>query len=466
MKQMSPFAKAVLLTPLLWCLPLTVEHAKGQSKGYLPAPALMLDKTEKLPLVPTNVAVLDELVYVTGGGDSGDKLLQIAADTLQIANDTALPFAPQDIAVSFNGSFIYVVGATDEASMVLVLDDQLQIRSSISVEEKVAYPSISLAQEHVLLLSGMVDGSTNGALIAVDVADPENPKLLPELVPDDYEIFGASSAWLDNREPKTFFLNVALLPTLVAFAEETVVNRRGVASTTVVEYDDITFESKAEVIEPLAAFGVVPGRLCRPGDEGAYFLLASSRQNSLTLAGFDPDFKSFDILSVVKTSIAATTSVERETFADTTIVRPTAFLESSCDQGVIWLADQRSREIRQFSVNPELLSLEQVGNIRLAHSPSAIAINTIGSAAYVLVSDERTISRFQSGDGELIGSDKKRTVQRLLTERGFPVGAIDGRFGAKTYTAIKRFEESYDVKLDINRKIDEAISVIENVKVK
>ena len=151
-----------------------------------------------------------------------------------------------------------------------------------------------------------------------------------------------------------------------------------------------------------------------------------------------------------------------ESFPDSKVLRPTSLLGSSCDMGVVWISDLNALEIEQFAVNPDLKTLEKVGEIPLSNNPGGLAISTTGNTAYVISGQPWAITRYGSGGNEVSGTDSARALQRLLTERGYPVGVIDGRIGDKTLAAIERFQEQNKVSLDLQGDLEGALETLQN----
>lgn len=60
----------------------------------------------------------------------------------------------------------------------------------------------------------------------------------------------------------------------------------------------------------------------------------------------------------------------------------------------------------------------------------------------------------------MTGTETARTLQRLLTEKGFSVGPIAGQIGVRTLEAITRFERNNNVTLDISRDFKRAFETL------
>ena len=436
----------------------TVSGAE-QMSDFIPTGRLGEDKTEDLPMSPTQVVVLDEDAYAVGSDGDRSLIVHFDGADFAISNEADLPFLPDDVISSADGQLLYLIGTKDGATELLVLNKSLEQVGAIVLKERpVAYASLSEAENGVLLVGGMKTDAVDGALFALDVSDPTAPALIPEKMPDDYNLFGATGAWLDNRGTRTLFVNTGQLPALVAFGA----GKRGIT-----EYADISFSSdnSASGTEPLVTLGFMPGRLCSSEEisKQASFLISSNRVSTLFWASFDPDFLSLDILATTSVNLPISTKVARKTYAYSEVFQPTSLLASSCNQGVIWIGNNHSTEIEQFAVNPDLQSLEKIGQISLGFLPEDIAVSASGRVAYAISSERNSISRFLSEGGVVSGTQEARSIQRMLTERGYPVGAIDGQIGQQTLGALTRFEKNNNLSVDLDGDLNQVIEMIKKV---
>lgn len=421
--------------------------------GFVPSGTLVSSLTRKLPVDPDKVVIAGDKAYVIGTSPDGGEILKLDAATLEIQGARALPFAAGDMAVGFTGKFLYVIGNHDGETALVVLGEDLDTLGRLVTPALVASPSLSLAEDNVLIVAGILTDATDGTVVAIDVTDETDPFLVPDLLPLDISYIGSTGAWLDNGPQRTVFLNIGVLSSLVAF---------GVGEKGSTEYSEINFGDDDGIDEPLTTLAQMPRRLCRGDGTEASFLIADGESETLLLAAFDPLFKSLDVLGSIRTSLSVAPGARHRTLPGTDIPEPTSLLASSCDQGVVWVGNLNSREIEQFAVNPRLLSFEKVGEFRLPGRPSGLAISETGGFGLVVSGEDHTITLFQSGDGGIIGSAAGRELQRLLTERGYSVGAIDGLVGARTLSAVSRFEGRNDVELDINGDLEGALQIIQS----
>lgn len=422
-------------------------------EGFVPAGTLVANLTRKLPVNPDKVIVAGDKAYVIGASDKGDEILKLDAATLEIIETRALPFDAEDLIAGFNGKFVYVIGNQEGETALVVMGDGLESLGRLVIPSAVASPSLSLAENDILILAGILTEDVDGTVVAIDVTEATDPFLVPDLLPLDISYIGSTAAWLDNGPQRTVFLNIGVLSTIVAF---------GIGEKGSTEYSDISFGGGKGIGEPLTTVALMPQRLCRADNTQASFLIADSQSETLLVAGFDPLFKSLDVLGSIRTSLSLMRPAEHRTFPGTDIPKPTSLLASSCNQGVVWLGNLDSREIEQFAVNPELASFEKVGEIILPSRPNGLAISETGGFGLAISDENDTVMLFRSGDGGIIGSAAGRTLQRLLTERGYSVGAIDGLVGARTLSAVSRFEVRNDVQLDVNGDLEGALQIIQN----
>ena len=417
---------------------------------------LVIDKTVELDVAPTGIDVVDQFVYLTATIEEGHQLLKLDAGELETLATFDLSFEPEDILVNRRNTRVYVVGSEDGTAKVAVLDDALKLLGQADLLQPVAYPSISLSGLDTLLVAGMQTPEVPGVAIAVDVANPETPAEMVGFIPNDYNQFGATGLWLTGREKPVVFMNTGLLPTLVAF---------GISAKGIVEYGDVTFGADEYQAQSLTTLGLMSDQICPEENSNPLFLISTPKNDALFLVSFDPAFRSLDIITNTPTIPDEVHDEKQETYEGTKTAIPSALLDTSCNRKTIWLGNRHSTEIEQFALNSQLQSFEKVGEIELLEAPTSLAVSVSGRNAFTISNGARTITKFKTGDGEVIGTEEGRTLQRLLTERGYPVGAIDGQIGVKTMRAAQRFEEQNGIKLNINRDLEEAIKKIESIQV-
>ena len=442
-----PVARALLVIALLGS-----PVAAQQGADFAPSGLLAEDKARTLDITPTRVLALNSSVYVLGTQGEGHLLLHLDAQSLEPARTVALPFRPDDMVASRDRTRIHVIGQPDDGpAHLLTFDQDLEPLGDFALPVPVAHATLSLADGDRLLVGGLPSGETEGALLAIDLTEPDAPRMVDGMLPETYNLFGIAGAWLDNSRGATLFINTGLLPTLVAV---------GIGGKGVVEYADLSFADDSSGQAPLTVQGFMPSQLCRNDAERAAFLLSSEAGSSLYLALYDPDFNSLDIVSRSEFALPMLPAAPGTYYQGTGIPTPNSLLASSCDLGVVWIGNRNSREIEQFAVNPQLMTLEKVGEIALSAAPDGLSMTDAGRAAFAISSGARSITRYHSAGADVIGTDAARNLQRLLTERDYPVGAIDGQIGKKTLSALERFEKQNGITVDIRGDLEGAIDTI------
>ncbi len=209
---------------------------------------------------------------------------------------------------------------------------------------------------------------------------------------------------------------------------------------------------------PFSVAPLLADRSCR-GEFQTEFLLADAELGLLTLLRADTD------RSILR-QVAEASVNTRETVANGGPVR----IASSCNGAAVWLMGATSRILSQFSIVREGDRLEQVGAIPLSGPVAALALDWNGKSGWVLLRDQPQIIRFELSQREpppLPGDDAVRELQRLLSERGFPVGAVDGVIGDRTRRATSLIGRSTGRILDIRTQdgVSQAIEILKEVPV-
>lgn len=206
-------------------------------------------------------------------------------------------------------------------------------------------------------------------------------------------------------------------------------------------------------LQPFSVAPLLADRQCRAGYE-TEFLLAHADPGLITLLRADAE-------RTILRQVAESAVDTREPSRDRGAVR----IASSCNGAAVWLAGAGSSTLSQFSVVREGDRLEQVGTAPLPGPAAALALNWDGESGWVLLRDRPMVIRFELSRGEpppLPGNDAVRELQRLLSERGYPVGAVDGVIGDRTRRAATLIGRSIDRRLDLRTEqgLNEAIKTI------
>ena len=454
--------RLVILCALLTAsMTVGVFQAAGQSFNSKPASTLVLNQTVDLPIAPTGVVVQDQSTYVIGDADGVYQILQLDSDTMEIVGTRNLQFTPNDFILSYDGKEIYIIGKRDDYSELVILGSSLELIGHTSLSRPIAYPKLSLTKKDALVIAGMATRKNEGGVIIVNVAEPSLPFEVEGTFPEALSTLPVTGAWLGNSEEPVLYLSAGTFPALVAYFGNL---KRGFGTRSFTE-EASSYLTDADTKQPISlkVRAMMKQGICRKKVKQDSFLVASPGTNSLYLLLFDKKFRSLDVVARTPTSSLTFSGVDQEKYINSEIPVPSILLDSSCDFGVIWLGNRYSSVIKQFTFNREIQSFEKIGEIRLPVPASALVIDKTGKAAVAISTSAKTISRFHSGSGEVLGTEARRKLQRLLVERGYLIGAIDGLIGEKTIGALKLLENNNKIALDINRDLEGAIKAIEGI---
>ncbi|MGO8468333.1 peptidoglycan-binding protein [Rhizobium leguminosarum] len=422
--------------------------ATADSDGsFEPTATLVNTKMQQLPIKPSKIIVAADGAYVIGKADDSNKILKLDVATLEVAAERALDIAAEDVVASSDGEFTYVIGRRGDATTLLVLDAELETLGELALARPLASPSLSLAETNLIVVGGMRTEAAEGAFFVIDAADPGEP-VLEEHIRVRAATKGVASAWLDiKQKPPTAFLNSASGSGLVAI---------GVGEEGEREYGRVSFGNIS--VTPFTVSALMPNRSCHEKKSSSSFLVTSDSSQILLLAEYDPIYRSLDAVSASQTKLALGPPLPLSKANVST-----RLLATSCDQAVVWVGDLNSVTIDQFSVNADTNVIEKVGSIHLPSSPNGLAIDPLGRFALVISSIDDTVTLFQQDGGSISGNSLVRQLQRSLLERGYSIGAIDGEIGSKTKSAVKRFEQMHNLKIDITGDLNSAVEAIQSV---
>lgn len=446
------------------------------AESFVPVGTLALVATAPLAITPEKLVLSDGSAFVIGQSDDGrGHVLVLAADTLATTVDRPVDIVPQDIAVSADGRTVFVIGTDGTETRLAIFDRKLDPVAGLAIGDLVDFPSISVTAADVgrLVVGGVQTDRSDPKLFSVDVSDPANPTRT-EPMPGAPARHGVTAAWYSQSD-ETVFLNVAGEAVLLAVDEPT--------GRTL---SDISFVLKSgRGIEPFSTLALLSDRPCREAADPS-FLISDAGRDRLILAGYDPYFRSLDLQAEVEPRLRIVPGSKPVSWEGTDILQPSGLVASSCDQSVVWLGNRYSDEIIQFAVNPDVVSLEKVGTIDLPAPPTGLAVSEDGSFALAILQTDKVAMRFASvveaaGAAEpgvdlstattrtvtrgltLIGDPTVRELQRLLIDRGYPVGSIDGMIGPNTSRAAAQYSAQTGTELDIENDLEGALRAIRGV---
>lgn len=402
-----------------------------------------------LQLRATGLVLTGSDAFVVGERDGEGHVLLIDVAEMTIAAERPLPFLPESIAVSDDGNAIYVMGGAgpngEQGTELLVFDPDLTPISRLSEPIPLIGATISHDGASILVLVGRPVSLGQQSAFVIDTSQAANPVVMGTLTLPAYSA-AVSSIWL-SKSLNVAFANMATETALVAIEHS-----KGAPIS------DLRFVTKAaRTASAFTVLALLPDMPCRAG-EAASFVIADPARDQLLLAAYDPKFQSLDVLTQV---LLASTAPVYGGGPDQIL------LASACDQSVIWLGRSGLTEVTQFAAPMHRNTLEKVGTVQLPGPASLLAVSPAGDMAMAILSDGTAV-RFDlpaaSPGSVIIGRDDIRQIQRLLSSKGYSVGAIDGLMGENTRRAAGAFTAQTGVAIDLNGDLDQAIIKLEEVK--
>lgn len=441
--------KPMLASGLISLLMTLQGHAE-EMMPFEPLGLLRLDMAERLPIIPEQLEMTPDAIFVFGSNGAGTQLLRLDPGDLAIVTQVPVDFAVQDMLASPQDGRLYVLGNSDEATELLIYDSELQLITQFSAGRLLAAPTLSAASGGRLAISGLPNGKSEGGFRILDLGDLSRPRLLDQ---PNFPIAarGVAQGWFLGRD-NLAFLNIGDAAALLALDSK---SGRFIS--------DISGPQRKETnLEPFAVQASMPDQPCRMGDTPT-FLISDSVRNRLTLAEYAPFFSTLNILSEVEPDLGGrSASAEAQAQVGTDILRPLGILASSCSRAIVWVGSLSANTVVQYAVNPTSRSMEKVGTIALPVRPVDLAVGEDGSAAFALLANGQ-IQRFAAplnNSGLVIGDPEVRALQRALTEKGYTVGEIDGLFGVRTKNALDLFQTRTGIIVDPTQGFDAAIDAI------
>ncbi|MCW2307999.1 peptidoglycan-binding domain-containing protein [Rhodobium gokarnense] len=408
---------------------MAIDHATAGSlnASSVQTGTLLPNQPVSMPIEPLGLEVAGAQIFVMGNDAGTDStVMRFASEDLEKPARVDLDFTAFDIALSETGDVLFVVGIQEGKPVLESLSSDLKRLGKLTLDDDLVWPTLSYSATEQLIIADLK--SNKKGLLFVDIANPKNLRHAPRLFFDTS--IGISEVWWDPTS-EVMFANAAQSPMLI-----TVDTSQKRAS------GFLAWRSTSENPSPLAVHGWTGAHSCRKGASSS-FVIAASLTGYLALVDYEPISQSLDTLSVVP---GVGKKVENRFYEHTDIIRPANLIASSCDQSVIWLGYQSRPEIVQFSRAQNSTTLDKIGEIRLPFVPTDIAIDPSGAFAVAISRERRLIVRYDrrgENDGTGITGDPEiRKIQRLLSERGYPVGYIDGIAGPRTYKAASEFAKN------------------------
>lgn len=214
----------------------------------------------------------------------------------------------------------------------------------------------------------------------------------------------------------------------------------------------------------------------------ASLLLADYGQERLSLFEFDPSYTTFDILAdapmklpIIPGSDIALSAAKAPDGSP--LLQSPVLIDADNGQSAIIVANRFSKMMILYGRNGA--ALEKIREIPIPEAPRALDVAEDGKLAVAVGRRGDTIAVLRdppetSGEptqpNTLIGSDDLRSLQILLNNMGFPIGAIDGVNGNKTGRALRQVLEQNKLELKIENfddltpdEVQEAVKSLEKL---
>ena len=484
---MSPYRLRAVLLVLACSASLAAAPSSAGTRDavFEPVPPFAEVRRAALTSTPTALSLSgDEAVVVGRGADGRGHVAVLDATTLAVRAERELDVVPEDIVRDDRGGIFLVGTGPDGPTRVLATDADLAEVHAFALDERLVYPRLSLPRPDVLVV-----GSLEAVLRLVDVSDPSAMR------PDEgFDVpsyaSGVGKAWLD-RDGKTLFVNLSAEATLVAFDLESQ-QRLG----------QIGYRAKSLSTEPFATLGFGSAPPCDAGTPS--FLIADMRRGLLTLAEFDTDFRSLDILTEAEIGLDGPAAGTGEPVQGGRFARPSGLIASACDRSAVWVASRHADRVVQYAVNADYRSIERIGTLVLDAPPTALAVATDGTFALTVSDTSHAIARYEptlrtASPGELgetgeialdadesrapagtiapawnrpsrraetrdeSGDPAVRELQRLLVDAGYPLGSIDGVSGPATRKALELYRQNTGRRIGLD-DIDAALKSLRTTR--
>ena len=424
--------------------------ARAQDLQYAPPGLLTLDSRADLSILAEHLALTPTALFVSGQNRAGGQVMKLSPADLALLVQVEVDLEVQDLLASPNADRLYLIGHKDDQTLLLILDGQLQPLGQLSLGQMLAAPAISPVGDGLVAISGLRNGKSDGVLRILDVHEAAGPNWqdssnLP------IAARGVARGWF-FRDGNLAFVNAGDAAALLAISTESGRTLSDISGP----------PTKDPRVEPLAILGTMPDQPCRMGDTPS-FLISSVARDRLTLAEYTPVFGTLNILSEVEPGLSGRSGDPALQQQDgTDVLRPLGLLASSCNLQVVWAGSRSANGVVQYAVSPNSRLLEKVGTISLPGRPVDLAVSQDGLSAFALFGNGH-IQRFAAvpgNDGLILGAPDVRALQRALTEKGYPVGQIDGMLGARTNNALKQFQAQTGIVVDTTQDINAAIQAI------
>lgn len=387
---------------------LTLLSFAGAVHAGDPQAALSETASAPIPAIGTEMRLAQDRLIVGAGQGDATLLFSLDPVTLELLDQAQMPDSLLAMAARDDLDRVAILSLGGTGTVTLdMLDASLRPLAS-TILGPLENPALSLTAEGRVVISARAGGEY------LQVIDADGKTRLP--LPKIYEATQPlSGAWVSGG--------------MAYFNAATEMRLSAVDLTSGISYSDYhTFFKDGRAIQPFAVAPLLADRVCRHPNP-TEFIVADDERRVITLLRVNDATG-----SLIPTSEAMVAPREAHDPA-----APGGMLvASSCNGAAIWVAARQGNSLTQLSAVREGDRLEQVGTARLAGPPVRMVLKWDGLSGWVLLRDQPVVTRFELIQAEpppLPGDSSVREFQRLLSERGYPVGTIDGIIGERTRRA-------------------------------
>lgn len=436
----------------------------GSHAANIKLEPLGLDRSVELGFVPTHLLfrpTSDHAVAI-GPQVGGSQILTLDSVTFQQKHLDEVSYNVTAAVFTADGKILYVVGEQGGSSFASAvrLDEPGPKRvTTVSLDGKVSLPSLSVDSSGRLFV-GDASAPTVTAIPSY-VFDLTLTKNLTEIRASDYgaeivQPYGGSRSVVVSDSLDLMFVVANDSPAVSA------IELRGRNKVS----DEYTSDGPSDGASPvpLSLSGPYTYRRSDQGDTTS-LLVASHFEDTLTVLDVDPLFRTLDKVATASVAHDLVPGASIRFLAGTRLVPQSALVASSKDQTTILSGNLYSKQLVQFARTD--YGLERIGVITLEAPPTNMAISQDGTRALVsLLARAMLISLEADTAGPFAENEdreKVRQLQRMLSEMGLPVGAVDGVQGPATDRALVRLQTNTGLEFPLD-DLDRAIEVVTQIR--
>jgi DNA-binding beta-propeller fold protein YncE len=384
-----------------------------------------------------------------------------AEDTSQLFQFD-LPHTVEAMTFSEKGDWLFLVGGRDRegyASRVHLSGGNAAPAPPVTVKmsKRPVQPSVAVDSRQTLYVSD----ATSSRLITLD----------PLAFDSD-----AKSQDLQSTKPENQLSSLATGVHALAISE--MLNLAFISSEALPKISAIRLDGTNRIVDELLrpgakgnAYSDIPvpqallmttGVMTQDGRPTASLLIGDHPSLTLTIADFDPMFRTMNIAATAPVRIRINPNSALQIDAVTNLVKQPFIIGSDDKQSTIVVGDVYSTQLVQLSRGAHGVTLERVGEIEILGAPTSISVSSDGGAVVVAMANSPELRVFTPSTAVSIPNDQKakvRQLQRELSSLGLELGSIDGILGPGTSTALNVFNKTTGSNVSLN-DIDAALHAV------